>query len=64
MSGCPKSLKTHIGLTDVAINLKIEFQILLLAYKALNDHAPPYFDVLIAPYYHTRSLCSSENGNW
>ena len=33
------------------VKFKIEFQILLLTYKALNDRAPSYLKDLIAGYF-------------
>ena len=40
------------------VKSRIEFKILLLAYKALNGQSPSYLKELIVPYYPTRPLRS------
>ena len=42
------------------VKSRIEFKILLLTYKALNDQAPSYLKELVVRYYPTRAL-RSEN---
>nr|XP_033957654.1 uncharacterized protein LOC117460383 [Pseudochaenichthys georgianus] len=44
------------------IEHRIEFKILLLAYKALNGQAPSYLKELIIPYCPTRALRSKNAG--
>ena len=44
------------------VKLRIEFKILLLTYKALNDRAPSYLKDLIVPYYPNRTLRSQNAG--
>ena len=40
------------------VKFRIEFKILLLTYKALNDRAPSYLKDLIVGYFPNRALCS------
>ncbi len=40
------------------VKSRIEFKVLLLTYKALNNQAPSYLKELIVPYYPSRSLRS------
>src|SRR4029434_7851816 len=40
----------------------IDFKVLLLTYKALNDLAPNYLKELVVPYCPPRSLCSQSTG--
>ena len=42
------------------VKSRIEFKILLLTYKALNDQAPSYLKELVIPYYPTRPLRSQD----
>ncbi len=44
------------------IKFRISYKILLLAYKALNDLAPPYLTNLLSRYNPTRSLRSQNSG--
>ena len=44
------------------VKFRIEFKILLLAYKALNGLAPRYLQDLIARYAPNRALCSQSAG--
>ncbi|MEY6417160.1 hypothetical protein WJF81_24955, partial [Salmonella enterica subsp. enterica serovar Corvallis] len=44
------------------VKSRIEFKILLLTYKALNDLAPSYIRDLIGPYVPNRALCSQTAG--
>ena len=42
------------------VNFRIEFKVLLLCYKALNNLAPGYLKDLLVPYVPSRSLRSSD----
>jgi hypothetical protein len=44
------------------MDLRIDFKILLLTYKSVNDLAPSYLCDLLQPYRPARSLRSSSNG--
>ena len=44
------------------VKFRIEFKILLLTYKALNNMAPSYLKELIVPYHPTRALRSQNSG--
>ena len=44
------------------VKFRIEFKILLLTYKALNDRAPSYLKDLIIGYFPNRALCSQTAG--
>lgn len=44
------------------VRSRIEFKILLLTYKALNDQAPSYLKELIVPYFPNRALRSQNAG--
>lgn len=44
------------------VNLRIEFKILLLVYKAMNKKAPTYIQELLQEYNPTRSLRSANQG--
>ena len=44
------------------VKARIEFKILLLTYKALNDQAPSYLKELIVPYCPARTLRSQNAG--
>uniref|UniRef100_A0A8D3CNL5 Reverse transcriptase domain-containing protein n=1 Tax=Scophthalmus maximus TaxID=52904 RepID=A0A8D3CNL5_SCOMX len=44
------------------VKFRIEFKILLLTYKALNNQAPSYLTELLVSYYPNRSLCSVNAG--
>ena len=44
------------------VKSRIEFKILLLTYKALNDQAPSYLKELIVPYVPARALRSQNAG--
>ena len=44
------------------VKSRIEFKILLLTFKALNNMAPVYLEELIAPYQPTRALRSQNSG--
>uniref|UniRef100_A0A3B1JSL1 Reverse transcriptase domain-containing protein n=1 Tax=Astyanax mexicanus TaxID=7994 RepID=A0A3B1JSL1_ASTMX len=61
--------RTHEHITPVLQNLhwlpvkyRIQFKILLLTYKALNNLAPPYLSNLLLPYRPSRSLRSATAG--
>ena len=43
------------------IRARIQFKILLITYKALNNLAPKYIADLLQPVSHTRSLRSTTN---
>ena len=42
------------------IRARIDFKILLITYKALNDQAPDYISEILAKYKPTRKLCSAD----
>uniref|UniRef100_A0A3Q3JNC3 Reverse transcriptase domain-containing protein n=1 Tax=Monopterus albus TaxID=43700 RepID=A0A3Q3JNC3_MONAL len=44
------------------VKFRIEFKILLLTYKALNDKAPSYLKDLVEPYHPNRALRSQSAG--
>ena len=44
------------------VKFRIEFKILLLTYKALNDQATSYLKGLIVGYFPNRALCSQTAG--
>ncbi len=44
------------------VSFRVDFQILMLTYKALHGLAPQYFSELLIPYTPTRDLHSSETG--
>uniref|UniRef100_A0A3Q3KA17 Reverse transcriptase domain-containing protein n=1 Tax=Monopterus albus TaxID=43700 RepID=A0A3Q3KA17_MONAL len=44
------------------VKFRIEFKILLLTYKALNDKAPSYLKDLVEPYHPNRALHSQSAG--
>ena len=44
------------------VKFRIEFKILLLTYKALNDRAPSYLKDLIVRYFPNRALCFQTAG--
>ena len=46
----------------VPMKSRIQFKILLLTYKALNDLASSYLKELIEPYYPSRTLHSQNTG--
>ena len=48
----PNTLETH----TLPVKSRIQFQILLLTFKALNGQAPSYLKELIVPYVPTRTL--------
>ena len=43
------------------VKSRIEFKILLLTFKALNNMAPLYLKELVVPYQPTRALCSQNS---
>src|SRR4029434_1284164 len=44
------------------VKSRIDFKVLLLTYKALNDLAPNYLKELVVPYCPLRPLCSQSAG--
>ncbi|XP_065326200.1 uncharacterized protein LOC135932628 [Pelmatolapia mariae] len=44
------------------VKSRIEFKILLLTYKVLNNQAPSYLNDLVVPYHPIRALCSRSAG--
>ena len=44
------------------VKFRIEFDILLLTEKALNDQAPSYLKDLVVQYFPNRALCSQTAG--
>ncbi|XP_034041739.1 uncharacterized protein LOC117524118, partial [Thalassophryne amazonica] len=44
------------------VNSRIEFKILLLTYKVLNNQVPSYLRDLVVPYHPNRALCSQTAG--
>ena len=53
---------TLASLHWLPVGFRIDFKILLLTYKALNDKAPTYLKELIIPYCPTRALRSQNAG--
>ena len=41
---------------------RIDFKLLLLTFKSLNDVAPPYMEELLVPYRPTTALRSADKG--
>ena len=41
---------------------RIDFKLLLLTFKSLNDVALPYIEELLVRYRPTRTLCSADKG--
>ena len=48
------------SLHRLPVKSRIEFKVLLLTYKALNDQAPSYLKDLLVPYHPTRTLRSQD----
>ena len=44
------------------ILVRIDFKLLLLTFKSLNDVAPPYMEELLVRYRPTRALRSEDKG--
>uniref|UniRef100_A0AAQ5ZSU8 Reverse transcriptase domain-containing protein n=1 Tax=Amphiprion ocellaris TaxID=80972 RepID=A0AAQ5ZSU8_AMPOC len=51
-----------VSLHWLPVKSRIEFKILLLTYKALNNQSPSYLKDLIVPYYPSRTLRSQTAG--
>ncbi|XP_054865229.1 uncharacterized protein LOC129348587 [Amphiprion ocellaris] len=51
-----------VSLHWLPVKCRIEFKILLLTYKALNNQSPSYLKDLIVPYYPSRTLRSQTAG--
>ena len=50
------------GISTLASQQRIDFKVLLLTYKALNNQAPLYLKELIEPYGPNRTLRSGAAG--
>ena len=53
---------SHLYLPWLPVKSRIDFKVLLLTYKALNDQAPNYLKELVVPYCPLRPLRSQSAG--